>query len=82
MIPFLSSCTPCTQPVERAKITRQRRINNAEDEFEVGPTCHITNGDEENPDIENFAGQFSKSLPHDDLGRVRLDWIEFDMMDE
>eukprot|EP00904_Undaria_pinnatifida_P000010 jgi/Undpi1/10009/HiC_scaffold_28.g12463.m1 len=55
-------------PVERATITRDNRIAIANNEFAVGPTCHITNGDEEN--VPLFAGQYHKSLPHDNFGQV------------
>eukprot|EP00904_Undaria_pinnatifida_P002850 jgi/Undpi1/12566/HiC_scaffold_6.g02235.m1 len=55
-------------PVERAKVTRSKRLAITKDEFSVGPTCHITNGDEEN--VPGFAGQFHKSLPHDKYGQV------------
>ena len=58
----------CLQPVERATITRDNRIAIANNEFAVGPTCHITNGDEEN--VPLFAGQYHKSLPHDKFGQV------------
>ena len=56
------------QPTERAKVTFKRRIDIAKGEFAVGPTCHLNNGDEEN--VPDFVGQFHKTLPHDDLGRV------------
>lgn len=59
----------CSQPSERAKVTFKKRIDIAKEELEVGPTCHITNGDEE--DVPDFAGQFHKSLPHDKNGQVR-----------
>ncbi|CAM9447814.1 unnamed protein product, partial [Pylaiella littoralis] len=55
-------------PTERAKVTLLKRVNAAKDEFHVGPTCHITNGDEES--VPNFIGQFHKSLPHDEYGTV------------
>eukprot|EP00904_Undaria_pinnatifida_P000014 jgi/Undpi1/10012/HiC_scaffold_28.g12466.m1 len=55
-------------PVERATITRDNRIAIANNEFAVGPACHITNGDEEN--VPLFAGQYHKSLPHDKFGQV------------
>lgn len=42
----------------------------ASNEFAVGPTCHITNGDEEN--VPLFAGQYHKTLPHDEFGQVRV----------
>ncbi len=57
-----------SQPSERAKVTLQKRVNAAKEEFHVGPTCHITNGDEEN--VPDFVGQFHKSLPHDKFGNV------------
>ena len=56
------------QPVERAKVTFKKRVAIAKNEFAVGPTCHITNGDEEN--VPLFAGQYHKSLPHDQFGQV------------
>ena len=56
------------QPVARAKVTLKNRLAIAKDEFEVGPTCHITNGDEEN--VPRFAGQYHKTLPHDEFGQV------------
>lgn len=56
------------QPVARAKVTLSNRLAIAQDEFSVGPTCHITNGDEEN--VPRFAGQFHKTLPHDKFGQV------------
>ena len=59
-----------SQPRERAEITRKKREIIAQDEFEVGPTCHITNGDEDNESLE-FAGNYHKTLPHDRFGRVR-----------
>eukprot|EP00904_Undaria_pinnatifida_P000007 jgi/Undpi1/10006/HiC_scaffold_28.g12460.m1 len=40
----------------------------ASNEFAVGPTCHITNGDEEN--VPLFAGQYHKTLPHDEFGQA------------
>ena len=49
-------------------MTLAKRVHAAKDEFEVGPTCHITNGDEET--VADFAGQFHKSLPHDYNGVV------------
>eukprot|EP00752_Nemacystus_decipiens_P009700 g8663.t1 len=55
-------------PSERAKVTLHKRVGAAKDEFEVGPTCHITNGDEES--VPDFAGMFHKSLPHDYNGVV------------
>eukprot|EP00904_Undaria_pinnatifida_P000009 jgi/Undpi1/10008/HiC_scaffold_28.g12462.m1 len=55
-------------PVERVTTTRDNRIAIANNEFAVGPTCHITNGDEEN--VPLFAGQYHKSLPHDKFGQV------------
>ena len=58
------------QPVARAKVTLKNRLAIAKDEFEVGPTCHITNGDEEN--VPRFAGQYHKTLPHDEFGQVRV----------
>eukprot|EP00904_Undaria_pinnatifida_P002851 jgi/Undpi1/12567/HiC_scaffold_6.g02236.m1 len=57
------------KPAERAELTRKKREIIAQDEFEVGPTCHITNGDEENESL-GFAGNFHKTLPHDKFGRV------------
>ncbi|CAM9706578.1 unnamed protein product, partial [Laminaria digitata] len=56
------------QPVARAKVTLLKRLAIAKDEFSVGPTCHINNGDEEN--VPLFAGQYHKSLPHDEFGQV------------
>ncbi|CAM9570968.1 unnamed protein product, partial [Laminaria digitata] len=56
------------QPRERAKVTLEKRLAIAKDEFSVGPTCHINNGDEEN--IEDYAGNFHKTLPHDKFGQV------------
>ena len=53
----------------RAEVTLKNRLAIAKDEFEVGPTCHITNGDEEN--VPRFAGQYHKTLPHDKFGQVR-----------
>ena len=53
----------------RAKVTLLRRLAIAKDEFAVGPTCHITNGDEEN--VPLFAAQYHKTLPHDKFGQVR-----------
>lgn len=50
-------------------MTRSKRLAITKDEFSVGPTCHITNGDEEN--VPGFAGQFHKSLPHDKYGQVQ-----------
>ena len=58
------------QPIERAKITREMRETIAKNEFAVGPTCHITNGDEKN--VPLFAGQYHKTLPHDKFGQVLL----------
>eukprot|EP00904_Undaria_pinnatifida_P002849 jgi/Undpi1/12565/HiC_scaffold_6.g02234.m1 len=58
-----------SQPRERAETTRKKREIIAQDEFEVGPTCHITNGDEDNESLE-FAGNYHKTLPHDRFGRV------------
>eukprot|EP00904_Undaria_pinnatifida_P002853 jgi/Undpi1/12569/HiC_scaffold_6.g02238.m1 len=55
-------------PIERAKITREMRETIAKNEFAVGPTCHITNGDEKN--VPLFAGQYHKTLPHDKFGQV------------
>ncbi|CAN0569515.1 unnamed protein product [Ectocarpus sp. 12 AP-2014] len=55
-------------PTERAKVTLQKRVDTAKEEFQVGPTCHITNGDETN--VPDFIGQFHKSLPHDKFGTV------------
>ncbi|CAN0377619.1 unnamed protein product, partial [Ascophyllum nodosum] len=55
-------------PTERAKITFKRRIGIAVGELAVGPTCHLNNGDEAN--VPFFDGQFHKSLPHDEVGRV------------
>eukprot|EP00752_Nemacystus_decipiens_P009696 g8660.t1 len=55
-------------PGERAKVTFSKRVHAAKEEFKVGPTCHITNGDEEN--VPDFVGQFHKSLPHDEFGVV------------
>ncbi|CAM9646416.1 unnamed protein product, partial [Ascophyllum nodosum] len=55
-------------PTERAKVTFKKRIGIAVGEFAVGPTCHLNNGDEAN--VPNFDGQFHKSLPHDNVGRV------------
>ncbi|CAM9244255.1 unnamed protein product [Ectocarpus sp. 13 AM-2016] len=55
-------------PIERAKVTLQKRVDTAKEEFQVGPTCHITNGDETN--VPDFIGQFHKSLPHDNFGTV------------
>ena len=56
------------QPVARATVTLKSRLAIAQSEFAVGPTCHITNGDEEN--VPLFAGQYHKSLPHDKFGQV------------
>ncbi|CAN0532282.1 unnamed protein product, partial [Scytosiphon promiscuus] len=56
------------QPVARAKVTLLNRLTITKDEFSVGPTCHINNGDEEN--VPLFAGQFHKTLPHDKFGQV------------
>ncbi|CAN0564944.1 unnamed protein product, partial [Laminaria digitata] len=56
------------QPVQRATVTLEKRLAIAKNEFGVGPTCHITNGDEE--DVPLFAGQYHKSLPHDKFGQV------------
>ncbi|CAN0233495.1 unnamed protein product, partial [Ectocarpus fasciculatus] len=56
------------QPTERARVTLQKRVDTAKEEFHVGPTCHITNGDETN--LPDFIGQFHKSLPHDKFGTV------------
>nr|AYP65252.1 vanadium-dependent bromine peroxidase [Saccharina japonica] len=58
-------------PVPRAKVTLLKRLAIAKDEFSVGPTCHINNGDEEN--VPLFAGQFHKTLPHDKFGQVDED---------
>eukprot|EP00752_Nemacystus_decipiens_P009703 g8666.t1 len=55
-------------PKERAKVTFAKRVHAAKEEFKVGPTCHITNGDEET--VPDYAGQFHKSLPHDEFGVV------------
>eukprot|EP00903_Cladosiphon_okamuranus_P014557 g13503.t1 len=55
-------------PSERAKVTLHKRVGAAKEEFQVGPTCHITNGDEQS--VPDFAGQFHKSLPHDYNGVV------------
>ena len=63
----LVSCS-LLQPTERAKVTLAKRVHAAKDEFEVGPTCHINNGDEQN--VPNYVGQFHKSLPHDKFGTV------------
>lgn len=51
-------------------MTLEKRLAIAKDEFEVGPTCHISNGDEEN--VEDFAGNFHKTLPHNKFGEVRV----------
>lgn len=63
-----------SQPSERAKVTLQKRVNAAKEEFHVGPTCHITNGDEKN--VPDFVGQFHKSLPHDKFGNVHPEAYE------
>ena len=49
-------------------MTLAKRVHAAKDEYQVGPTCHITNGDEQS--FPDFAGQFHKSLPHDKFGAV------------
>ncbi|CAM9587810.1 unnamed protein product, partial [Laminaria digitata] len=56
------------QPVARANVTLLNRLAIANDEFAVGPTCHVNNGDEEN--VPRFAGQYHKTLPHDKFGQV------------
>lgn len=56
------------QPGRYAGITRARRAHAANQEFAVGATCHISNGDEEN--VSDYVGQFHKSLPHDKFGIV------------
>ncbi|CAN0305544.1 unnamed protein product, partial [Scytosiphon promiscuus] len=57
------------QPVTRGEVTRRNRLVIAQDEFKVGPTCHITNGDEEDETLM-LAGQYHKTLPHDRFGQV------------
>lgn len=46
-----------------------KRLAVANAEFTVGPTCHVSNRDEEN--VPRYAGNFHKSLPHDRFGQVR-----------
>ena len=45
-----------------------KRLAIAKDEFAVGPTCHVSNGDEQN--VPLYAGNYHKSLPHDRFGQV------------
>ena len=69
---FDDSMLPCyvsLQPVPRAEVTRAKRLAIADDEFKVGPTCHITNGDEDDETLM-LAGQYHKTLPHDRFGQV------------
>lgn len=71
---MLRCCTATTfrpQPVPRAEATRQFRLAIAQDEFDVGPTCHLTNGDEDDKTLM-LAGQFHKTLPHDKFGQVNM----------
>ena len=67
----LRFCTisSCLQPPQRTKITLGNRLAIASAEVDVGPTCHIPNGDEENSPL--FAGQYHKTRPHDKFGQVR-----------
>ena len=69
VIVCILSTSTALKPTERAKITFKRRIGIAVGELAVGPTCHLNNGDEAS--IPDFAGQFHKSLPHDQFGQVR-----------
>eukprot|EP00904_Undaria_pinnatifida_P002847 jgi/Undpi1/12563/HiC_scaffold_6.g02232.m1 len=51
-----------------------KRLAIAKDEFAVGPTCHVSNGDEQN--VPLYAGNYHKSLPHDRFGQVDPDAYE------
>ncbi|CAN0565142.1 unnamed protein product, partial [Laminaria digitata] len=68
MLPHCCEYGYFIQPVARANVTLLNRLAIANDEFAVGPTCHINNGDEEN--VPLFAGQYHKTLPHDKFGQV------------
>lgn len=61
------------QPVTRAKLTAKERFAIAKHEYAVGPTCHVSNGDEEN--VPLYAGNYHKSLPHDKFGQVCMFYV-------
>jgi hypothetical protein len=58
-------------PRERQLDSYEIRLRAAEDELARHPVRHETNGDEGR--FPNAIGNFSKTLPHDDIGEVDLD---------
>ena len=61
-------CFCFLQPSHRANATFDKRLASAYEEHAVGPTCHVANCDED--EVPAYAGQFHKSLPHDEYGQV------------
>lgn len=61
------SPTPCTARVTQAD---QIRRTAADNEAALGCFSHPTNGDEELYANKNFFANFTKTLPHNDLGEV------------